>query len=274
MTPLLFLLGLAIGVVFGYVAMSWWERRKSEKYLSVTEYWVFLPGESLPAQDEVMKLVLKGNSPIGPQEGLLLSDIRLHVALILRSRNPGIFRPDLFEDYIEPTAELLSSMSQCNAVVKIRYLSEVRLQSDAHLQLLPYLAYAYAKLGQGKVVYDVTAERLMTVEDLVSNLKENADARRPEFHINTIWRRTDNGGRAETRGLAKKGMPELYTLDVEVDERLLVTGLVEEAGKNLWKAESLPTEVDVESFNDTFRLLLSPPREGRSQVRIMRVQSV
>lgn len=272
MTPLLFLLGLAIGVIGGYVAMHWLERRKSSKYLSVTEYWVFLPGDVLPPQDEVMKLVLQGNSPIGPAEGLLFSDIRLHIALVLRSKNPRLFRPDLFEEYIEPTVEMLSIMSQSNSVVKIRYISEVRLKSDSHLQLLPYLAYAYAKLASGKAVYDVTAERLMMIDDLVSQLKADSNATRPDFHVNTIWRRTGSGGRAETRGLAKKGMPELVTLDVEPDERLLVTGLVEEAGKRLWTAESFPSEVDIESFADTFKLLMSPPREGRSQVRIMRVQ--
>lgn len=273
LTPILFLVGLVIGIIGGYFVMHLLERRKSSKYLSVTEYWVFLPGVEMPSQDAIMKLVLQGNSPVGPQEGLLFSDIRLHIALILRDKNPRIFRPDLFEDYTEPTAELLALMSDSNSVVKIRYLSEVRLKSDAHLQLLPYLAYAYAKLGNGKLIYDVVAERLITAEELAARLKEDANARRPEFHINTIWRRTENGGRAETRGLAKKGMPELITLDVEPDERLLVTGLVEEAGKSLWETASFPAEVDVESYNDTFRLLLSPPREGRSQVRIMRVQS-
>ena len=273
MTPLMFLVGLAIGIVGGYLAMHWWDQRKSTKFLAVTEYWVFLPGLELPSQDEVMKLVLQGNSPVGPPEGLLFSDIRLHIALFLRSKNPRIFRPDLFEEYIEPTAELLTLMSESNAVVKIRYLSEDRLHSDSHLQLLPYLAYAYAKLGDGKVVYDVTSEQLMTVADLAGQLKKDSNARRPDFHLNVIWRRTENGGRAETRGLVKKGIPELFTLDVEPDERLLVTGLVEEAGKNLWSSDTFPSEIDVESYNDTFRLLLSAPREGRSQVRIMRVQS-
>jgi hypothetical protein len=203
---------------------------------------------------------------------LLFSDIRLHIALILRSKNPQVFRPDLFEDYIEPTAELLQLMSESKSVAKIRYLSEVKLISDAHLQLLPYLSYAYLKLGNGNAVYDVSAERLMTPQELEDALKLDRNARRPGMHINTVWRATEAGGRAETRGLIKKGIPELVTLEVDADERLLVTGLVTEAGEKLWNAETFPAEVEIESYSDLFKLLLAPPRNGKSEVRILRVQ--
>lgn len=248
-------------------------RRRETKYLATTEFWVYLGQTVLPEQDEIMKLVLGGNSPIGPAEGLLLSDIRLHIGLVLRSKNPQVFRPDLFEEYLEPTAEFLSAMAESQAVAKIRYLSEEPLKSDAHLQLLPFLAYAYAKLGDGKAVYDVSAERFRSIDELAAELKANPDLRRSDFHVNVIWRRTANGGRAETRGLVKRGMPELSTLDVEADERLLVTGLVEEAARSLWNMDTFPAEVKVESFSDVFTLILAPPREGHSQVRIMRVQA-
>ncbi len=268
-----FLIGILLGLGLGYWIITWWQRRKP-KYLAVAEYWVYLPGEKLPKQDEVMSLLLQGNSPISSQEGLLFSDIRLHVGLVLRSKNPHVFRPDLLEDHLEPTAEQLSCLAECRSVAKIRYLSEEKLKSDAHLQLLPFMAYAYCKLGQGKAVYDVSAERLMTTGELQSQLKDS-NARRPEMHLNIIWRPDgEGGGRAETRGLIKKGTPELVTADVHADERLLVTGLVEEAAKQLWVTEQFPEKVEVESYNDIFKLLLAAPKEGKSEVRILRVQGV
>ena len=167
-----FLVGLFLGIALGYVVLVLISRRRESRFLAVTEYWVYIPGEKLPKQDDIMSLVLGGNSPIGPQEGLLFSDIRLHVALVLRSKNPHVFRPDLFDDHIEPTPEILTALAESKALAKIRYLSEVRLKSDAHLQLLPYLAYAYCKLADGKAIYDVSAERLLTVPDLVQLLKQ------------------------------------------------------------------------------------------------------
>lgn len=267
------LIGIVLGIVIGFVIVQLRDQYRSGKFLASAEYWVYLADDKLPPQEEVMKLLLGGNSPVGPEEGLLLSDIRLHIGLVLRTKNPHVFRPDLFEDHLEPTAELLNLMSQSKALAKIRYLSEIKLKNDAHLQLLPYLAYAYSKLGYGQAIYDVSAERLMTVPDLAEQLKADKNARRPELHLQTIWRRTEDGGRAETRGLIKKGIPDLVTLEVHHDERLLVTALVEEAGRRLWAQNQFSDQVEVESYNDLFRLMLAPPRNGRSQVRIVRVQS-
>jgi hypothetical protein len=132
-----FFLGILLGIAVGYIFMVLRSKRLAGKYLATAEYWVYLPSEKLPKQEDVMSLVLGGNSPIGPAEGLLLSDIRLHIALVLRSKNPHVFRPDLFDDHIEPTAELLKRMGESKSLAKIRYLSEDRLKSDAHLQLLP-----------------------------------------------------------------------------------------------------------------------------------------
>ncbi|HJP83149.1 MAG TPA: hypothetical protein VJ835_06540 [Fimbriimonadaceae bacterium] len=267
-----FVVGLAAGVFIAYILTLWFDRRRKSKFLAVCEYWVYIPGEKLPKQDDIMSLVLQGNSPVGPQEGLLFSDIRLHIALILRSKNPHVFRPDLFDEHIEPTAELLEKMAESQAVVKIRYLSESPLKSDAHLQLLPYLAYAYCKLADGLAVFDVNAERLFTREELQSELRDS-NARRPELHLNTVWHREPEGGHVETRGMIKKGLAELVSADVHSDERLLVSGLIEEAAKRLWTAEQFQEQVEVESFSDLFRLILSVPKDGKSTVRILRVQS-
>jgi len=269
-----FLFGVLLGIALGYVIITLIARSRQNRYMAVAEYWVYLPEERLPKQDDIMSLVLQGNSPVGHAEGLLFSDIRLHIALILRSKNPHVFRPDLFADYIEPTPEILAALAESKAVAKVRYLSEVRLKSDAHLQLLPYLAYAYCKLANGKAIFDVTAEKLLSVPDLFALLKQDKNAKRPEVHLHTIWTQQEEGGRVETRGLVKKGLPELVTASIESDERMLVTNLIDEAAKKLWTEESMPEQIEVESYDDRFQILLGKPEKGRSTVRIMRVQAV
>lgn len=267
------LLGLFFGFLIGYMVVTVVRRKRSQPFLAVTEYWVYMPGEKLPLQDEVMKLVLQGTAAIGPREGLVFSDIRLDVALVLRRKNPHIFRPDLFEEHIEPTADILEALSQSNSIAKVRYLSEEPLKDDRHLQLLPYLAYAYSKLGNGKVVYDVGAERLLSTEDLQAMLKADKNAARPDAHLRVIWVSEIRSGHAETRGLVKKGLPELVTEEMELDEKVLVTSVLDEAARKLWAEGSLPESVQVSTFDDEFRLTLERPLSGRSSVKIMRVRT-
>jgi hypothetical protein len=248
-------------------------KRSKPRYLAVTEYWVYLPGTKLPKQDEIMGLVLKGG-PVGPKEGLLFSDVRLHVALALKTRNAQVFRPDLFDESIEPTAEHLAALAEAESFVKIRYLSEERLKDNRHLMLLPYLAYAYAKLGGGRVVYDVQAERLMSIEEMKALLKADPNAARPEFHTRIVWHRTAEGAIGETRGLLKVGMPELTTVEIEPDEQLLVTNVLEEAIKELWIEPDLPERVEVVAFEDAFRVSFRKLKEGRAEATILRMQPV
>ena len=113
---------------------------KKPKYFACAEYFVYLPQEAMPDQDQLMDRVIKGGpygQPITSQEGILFSDIRLHLGLILRSKNPHVFRPDTFETHITPTQEILGELSNARAAVKVRYLSEEPLADKRHLQLLP-----------------------------------------------------------------------------------------------------------------------------------------
>src|SRR5437870_8476526 len=99
----LLLLGVLVGIVIGWLLVT---RKKEPKFLSSNEYWVYLPGDRMPDQTQVMARVIgdnpykqRGKNPVSPREGLLLSDIRLHLALVLRSKNPHVFRPDMFDEH-------------------------------------------------------------------------------------------------------------------------------------------------------------------------------
>lgn len=277
MTGFLLFLGFVAGLVIGYSVIT---RRAKPKFLATAEYWVYLPGDSMPPQDRVMDRMLAGNphskrgqSPIGKNEGLVFSDVRLHIALVLRKRNPHVFRPDLFEDHIEPSATDLQALSEAQSLVKVRYVSEEPLPDKRHLQFLLHAADAYAALGEGRIVYDVMAERLIPIEELQATLTENFDATGPELHVRTVWKRTATGGVAQTRGLAKIGFHELATSEMEADERWLVKTVLDEAVKEIWQAPSMPASVEVSAYDDRFRILVQEAKDRLATVRIQRVQA-
>lgn len=276
---LVVLLAVLIGILIGLNAMK---RRKAQSgFLSTNEYWVYLPGEQMPNQSEVMAQVIGenrykqgGKNPISPREGLLLSDIRLHIALVLRAKNPHIFRPDLFDDHVEPTAAILNSLADSKSLVKVRYVSEQPLKDRANIQLLPHLADVIAELGNGQVIYDCMTETLISKHDLSGMLSSNLALDRAELQVRAVWRTADHGGWAETRGLRKIGLPELATDRMEADEQVLVTEVLWEAARSLWEAGQIIDKVDVSLFDDRFQVLISPPRDRIAAVRILRVQVV
>lgn len=276
MTWLLLFIGVVIGLFFGLQLAH----ARKKPYLASAEYWIYLPEEKLPPQDEVITRMLRynphgkaGHSPIGPKEGLLFSDVRTHIALVLRRKNTHVFRPDLFDDGAEITPEILQALSESKAMAKVRYVSEEPLPDDRHIQFLAHAAGAIAALGHAKVIYDVTAERLVTVEQFEAWLDQDLDATRPDMHVRILWRPTHAGGIAETRGLAKVGVSELKTAEMEHDNRVLVSSVLEEGIRTIWEQMKLPELVEVSYFGDMFRLQFQPTRKGPAQVVIMRVQT-
>ncbi|MGV3616727.1 MAG: hypothetical protein ACO1SV_15475 [Fimbriimonas sp.] len=278
MTPFLFLLAFVVGLVIGYVIVQ--RKPKAHRYLAAAEYWVFLPGETMPTQEDVMTRMIaqnpysrRGQSPIGAAEGLVFSDVRLHIALVLRRKNTQAFRPDLFEPHTEATAEALDALAHAQSFVKLRFISEEPLKGRQHLQFLLHAADAYADLGGGLIVYDHTCERLISRAELATTLRENFDVTLPALHTRVVWTLEGGTGHAETRGLKKIGHPDLKTLPVEPDQRILIGSVMEAAIERLWGEPTLPERVEVDAFDDHFRILIEPGREPQALARILRVQA-
>lgn len=233
------------------------------------EYWIYLPSEKMPSQDALMSLLASGDA-LGPQELLLFSDIRLDIGLVRRKANPHVFRPDLFFDHAEPSAEMLQALAESPAMVRARYISTEPVLDDRHARLLPYLAYGIAKLGDGTVMYDAVSEELLETSTLVARLRGDKKQAEPSSHARVVWMAEPIGGHAETRGLVKRGLPELSTEPVHADERVVVTSILQEAIAQLWGQARLPESLDVQLFDDTFRLMLRTSRKGPAKVRILR----
>lgn len=109
----------------------WWQERQATTRPVICEYWVFLPGETMPEQDAVMGQMVGSNPfgspadpPIGPREGMLFSDVRLSVGFVLRSKNPHAFRPDLLSEHAEPTAAILEGLAASKSFLRLRYTAD------------------------------------------------------------------------------------------------------------------------------------------------------
>lgn len=273
------MIGFVVAVILGALAGYFFTRFRSRTpapLITQAEYWVYLPGVEMPNQDDVMTRMIQqnphgkpGNSPIGHHEGLLFSDIRLHIALVLRSRNPHVFRPDLFSD-TEADATSLSALSSAQAMVKLRYVSEIPLADDRHLRFLPHMADAVAHVGKGVLVYDAMAEQLLTPDQLYEMLHQNPTASDPGDHFRIIWHRDGEGAYASTKGLIKKGLPEMHSAMARADNQLLITEVLREVAVQAWR-NGFAEEYRVNCFGDEFIALAQP---GRGTPRTLHIQRV
>lgn len=251
----------------------WWKEARSSSLLTSCEYWVFLPTTQLPAQDDVMSLLLKSQA-ISSREGILFSDVRLQVSLVLRSKNPHAFRPDLYSESASPTAEILERLSRSVSFARVRYISDVPLPDDRHLVFMPQLALAYGKIGSATVVFDVSAQRLETPDGLAESIAKTQGIASPEFHVNVAWLPTELGGAVETYGMCKLGLPELRTLDCLADQRILVSEVMRELVTQAWESGEVAQSTTVTCYGDAFQVSAQPDRRGPWLVRIHRGEPV
>jgi len=254
--------------------------RSRPKYLAVTEYWLFMPKAKLPPQAAYMNRMVKvhplkpgSESPIGHREALMFSDIRLHIALVLRAKNPHVFRPDLFDDAIVPTPEVLSRLGESESFAKCQYVSTYELGDDRSLTFMPYLVESIAGLTRGSVVFDVSAHRLQTIEEFRSALLADERATGFDTHVRTFWRRLEEGGRVETKGLIKKGLCEIETPETSSDHRVLLEAVIEAAARQIWETHAQPDQLEVEAFGDRFIVSLAYKRKPPVIARVHRIHA-
>ena len=250
----LFVLGFGLGGLFG-----WWlvRRKPKPKFLLQMEYWIYLPEETMPPQDETMRSIVESGG-IGAKEALLFSDVRLHMGLVLRRKNAHVFRPDLLEPHVEATPEQIATLDAARSFVKVRYLSEKPVDDRRHLTFLPRLAWTVAHLGGGSLVYDPVGERFL----------DAATLRVGDPGPSVRWVPEASGGHVLTHGLEKLGLPEIRTAPIAADERWIVSEIVSQVANAAWASGVLPPSSLAEAFHDRFRVDLI---FGRDHVALARV---
>ncbi|MBS1707253.1 MAG: hypothetical protein JSS65_00875 [Armatimonadetes bacterium] len=248
-------------------------------YLALTEYWVYTGAENLPEQTALMDRMVganphnrRGFACVGAREGMIFSDIRLHMGLARRSKNPTSFRPDLFESLAAPTKEVLEGLAASSSLIRVRYASQAVLTDTRQLQFMPHLADAVAELTGGTVVFDQVMERLWTAEEFHAALNEKPNCERPDFHVQVAWQEQEDGFYLQTRGLRKVGWPELLSGPHDQDHEVLMRGLMTRLAFHIVRrpAETGPFEFD--EFDDTFVAEVGGWHEGKKQLTWIRRQ--
>lgn len=212
-----------------------------------------------------------GKPCISNREGLLFTDVRLHVAAVLKAKNPQLFRPDLFDRLVIPTPEILERLALCEGLIRVRYLSEVPLKDNRHLQFIPHMADAVNDLCEGLVVLDTVSQDLVLAEEFTGRLAANGMCERPDFHLRVWWDKLETGCRALTLGLAKVGRKEWISDWLDSDQEVLATGLMLNASHKVFRAPGDAGPFEMEAYGDTLILEVLPAwEEGRQKVSIKR----
>lgn len=273
-------LGLAVAIAVllrGAISRS---ATKKPKFLALCEYWVYIEGDQIPDQKKLMDRMIsanphnrRGRPSIGAREGMLFSDIRLTVGLAKKTKNPLVFRPDLFQSDLEVDQRVFERLVRAQSLIKVRYCSEVPLTDNRHLQFMPHMADAYSDLTQGLLVYDVLCERILLAEEFTEALSKENNVEKAESHVRVVWTEKVEEGvaSASTKGLRKIGFPDLKTNAVVNDQRTLVTSLVEDVAKRVFETGAIEGTFETEGFGDTFQIELGAIDEGAVTLSIRRI---
>ncbi|MBX3110501.1 MAG: hypothetical protein KF857_00705 [Fimbriimonadaceae bacterium] len=265
--------------VAGLVAWRLLQGKRLPNYLALTEYWVYSTAEHLPDQTALMDRMISSNphnrrgyACIGAREGMLFTDVRLHMGLAKRAKNPTTFRPDLFDQVVTPTKEVLEGLAECTSLIRLRYVSRAKLPDTRQLQFMPHLTDAMAEMTGAKVVFDQVMERLWTAEEFRAAVAQKPNCERPDFHVQVIWQVAPEGCVTETRGLVKVGWPELVGGPFESDQEVLMRGLMNRLAFQIVRTPGAEGPFQFEEFDDKFVAEIGPWQDGKRRVVWSRVQ--
>lgn len=264
----------------GVLAWRYLNGRRQAGYLSLTEFWVYSTASRLPQTQAIMDYMIAKNphnrphkAAITQREGALFTDIRLHIALAKREKNPQAFRPDLFDSDAVPSAEALQALAESTTFAKLRFVSHVPLPDHRHLQFMTHLAAAMCRLLRGTLIFDTVSEVFYTPEELGQALTRNNDAERFDLQVRVVWRRQGQGFECQTLGLRKVGRPEMLTNLQEPDEEVLVTSLMRQAAERLFAHSAARLPIEVDEHGDTFVVSETATKAGVTTVKLVRKRS-
>lgn len=248
------------------------------KFHAHAEWWIYLPSLPPPEQNQAMAAMMQYRlptsgklAPLTPGDGLIFSDVRLHIGLVLREKNPHVFRPDLLLKTVECSAAQLQALGLSSAVLVVRYVSDVPFNDPTFLRSLSYLVATYAKLSGAALIVDHEAEILWTTDTFQQALEEDPNATSRDLHVHTDWTPGDGGGTAQTIGMRKLGLPELMTPFSPSDHRAAIMEVLSLASEHIWNVQSWVPQIDLTAFVDQYRVALTPPKNGQTLCRIMRM---
>jgi hypothetical protein len=241
---------------------------------------VYVKADRLPGTEAFLNRMVASNpynrpgaACVGAREGLLFTDLRFHMALARKEKNPECFRPDLSDSLLPLGPEALRALHQSTGLVVLRYAIDRPSADMRHLQFLPHAAGAVLDLCDGTAVLDRVARVFWLRDDFAGLLGRRPRVDGFDTHCRVVWERWGDGFRARTLGLRKVGRPELVTQVQEEDHESLVTGLLRQAAREAFRDPARQGPWRIEAFGDVFELAPVAATRDDQTVRIARIQA-
>ena len=263
---------IVAAAVYGYLVFT-----KKPKYLAHAEYWVYSKAVELPSTEKLMirlvgsnPYIQQGQNPIGGAEGLVLSDVRLKIALVLQKKNPKLFEGRLLPESIADHHEFVNDVGSFNSIVKLQYVSTTKLKDKRHLQFLMHAADAAAEIAGAGWILDKITGTLRTKQEQAEILKNNFNVTKLEFNVELV---ANEDNTFSSYGLLKAGIPDFDTHIVSSDQVQLVREILNKYMALSWeRGEAFPDPI--KAYDDEFFIIQKPTKSGRSMMRIVRKQLV
>lgn len=225
------------------------------------EFWVYCTAEGRPSDKEIMAR-LHATSPLGAPEGMTLSDVRFHIGVAKRARNALLFRPEaLCEADSAIPAGIADTLAEADTIYIVRFVSQGPEPKMGYLSFATYVAKTLAEMTSAQMIWDTEAQRFFVADELAQMLVDNADALRLDLQVGVRWTETTEEGRAFTRGMAKKGLPDVEFPSQPLDQRTLAMFLVEGVARQWWSAGETGV-CELEDFGEVFDVEFGEPVPG------------
>jgi hypothetical protein len=263
-TPLLVSLGFALLLLASVRLLASRKKTPTSPPRFRTEYWVYCNLENRPSDQDLLDATVHKNpyTKLGAAEGLTMSDVRFHIGFARREKNAMLFRPDIFaESDAEITHFVPDILARCTSIVMLRFISERDDARPTYLSFMIHAVDAIARMGNAPAIWDTETQRFTLTEEFHDMLRNDPSGTKFETHVTVHWSEAAEEGRAFTRGMAKRGLPDLEFDRQPLDQRTLAMFLVEESARQCWEAGTLGS-CEMSDFGEVFEVDFSPPRAG------------
>lgn len=268
--------GFIFGVVIGILAFVLIRGLIQRKRLVVgrppivrVEYWIYCNAQERPSDAAILDYLLKsgpfaksGKTIIGPAEGITLSDVRFHIGLAKKKKNPLMFRPEIIAEVdTEYDKKIIALASESETIIIVRYISEDPPKDLNYLQFVTHCVHAIANLVNSQLIFDVEEQKFWELQTFLEAIQRDLMARGHGLHVATRWVESSDEGNAFTRGMAKAGMPDLYFSNHPLDQRIISTYLVEESSRSCWQDRDLSAK-EIDGYGERFIVEFERPVFG------------
>ncbi len=274
-------LGIAIAVVLAAYVMSRWLRSLllsrtvlPTRQAIVHEYWIWSPVVDLPQMVALHRRLIQYNPynqgeemALSTSEGLLLSDIRLHIGISTRAKNPHVFSPQFFSDEAKAPVGAVEAMEKSQALMIARFASEQPMPDRGYIHFLTHLADALADYAKADLIYDREGLRFWTREEWKAlMMRDNA---RPDLdkHYQVHAVEEPSGWWIHTHGLRKYGLPDLEMIEVSREQRTACTDIIRQMAERAIADPSTLSDGEVEYYGRQHRVVLVRGERGKRHHR-------